>query len=195
MITKDTYKLYKSIIPPHVCEEIIKLGLSSKVKTAVTAEQNSDKLSNEELVNLQKIRHSNISWLGGEWIYKWIRPCVQDSNKNWKYDINFVDNFQFTIYKENQFYDWHPDYFPSDRPRDRKISLTVSLSDPKDYEGGELEFIVEDVPEKRHSVICKELVERGSIVVFPSFILHKVHPITSGTRYSLVIWHEGPTWK
>ena len=69
------------------------------------------------------------------------------------------------------------------------------MSDPKDYEGGELEFIVEDVPEKRHSVICKELVERGSIVVFPSFILHKVHPITSGTRYSLVIWHEGPTWK
>ena len=195
MLTVHTYKLFKSVIPPHVCEEIIKFGLSSKVQVGVTANQDADNLSSEELVNLQKIRDSNISWLAGEWIYKWIRPFVDEVNKEWKYDINFVDKFQFTIYKPNQFYGWHPDYFPQKKSRDRKISLSVSLSDPKDYEGGDLEFIVEDVPERRHSIICKELRERGSIVLFPSFIIHKINPITSGTRYSLVVWHEGSKWK
>tara|TARA_R100000742_G_C4251356_1_gene69655 strand:- start:204 stop:797 length:594 start_codon:yes stop_codon:yes gene_type:complete len=197
MFLEHTYKVFKSVIPPHVCEEIIKLGLSSGVKTGVTADKDSNDLSKEDLLNLQKIRHSNISWVHGEWIYKWVRPCVQETLKEWKYDINYIDNFQFTIYKENQFYGWHTDYFPNKNPkaRDRKISLSISLSDPKDYKGGELEFIVDEVPEKRRSIVCKELAPRGSIAIFPSFVVHKVNPVTKGTRYSLVIWHEGPKWK
>lgn len=195
MIPEHTYKFFESVIPPHICDSIIEVGLSLQPKIAVTGNLNQENLSNDDLINLQKIRRSNVSWLEGEWIYRWIRPYVQEANKQWKYDINSVEKFQFTIYQQNQFYDWHPDYFPSDKSSVRKISLSLSLSEPKEYEGGDLEFIVEDVPEKRHSIICNELKSRGSLVIFPSYVIHKVNPVTSGTRYSLVMWHEGPRWR
>ncbi len=195
MIPEHTYKFFESVVPSHICDSIIEIGLSLQPKIAVTGNFDQENLSNDDLINLQKIRKSNISWLEGEWIYRWIRPYVQEVNKQWKYDINSVEKFQFTVYQQNQFYDWHPDYSPSNKSNVRKISLSLSLSDPKEYEGGDLEFIVEDVPEKRHSIICNELKSRGSLVIFPSYVIHKVNPITSGTRYSLVMWHGGPKWK
>ena len=99
MITKDTYRFFKSVIPPHVCEDIIKFGLSSNIKTGMTGNYNQTNLSQNDLVDIQKVRKSSIAWLGGEWIYKWIRPYVNEVNKDWKFDINSIDNFQFTIYK------------------------------------------------------------------------------------------------
>jgi len=200
MLTTWTYRYFQSVIPPHICQDIINYGLSNQIITGSVGEKTADERPKDELINLQKnLRNSNIAWINGEWIYRWIRPHVIKANEEagWLYDINEVENFQFTIYKENQFYGWHPDYHPRDdaQNRVRKVSLTVSLSDPKDYEGGELEFIVEDTPDKRHSLICKEVSPRGSIVVFPSFVIHRVNPVTKGTRYSLVIWHRGPKWK
>ena len=74
--------------------------------------------------------------------------------------------------------------------------MTCSLSDPNDYEGGDLEFDFKqnaenENPQKR---ICSEIKEQGSIVIFPSFVWHRVKPVTKGTRYSLVIWNLGKPW-
>ena len=79
----------------------------------------------------------------------------------------------------------------------RKLSVTVSLSNSKDYEGGELEFDFrnKDPEKKRNIVTCEEIVERGSIVVFPSHLWHRVQPVTKGIRYSLVIWSLGQPFK
>jgi PKHD-type hydroxylase len=199
MITNETYRYFKSIIPSHVCEDIIRLGLSKTNIVGSTGSILASDLCEADLIDLKKHRNSNIAWLDGEWIYKWVRPYIIAANKQsgWDYTYNTVENFQFTIYNENQFYDWHADYHPSqiDNTGVRKISLSISLSDPKDYEGGSLEFIVEDTPEKRRPIVCNELTPRGSMVVFPSFVMHKVNPVTKGTRYSLVMWHRGPKWK
>ena len=75
----------------------------------------------------------------------------------------------------------------------RKLSVTVSLSDEKDYSGGELEFdFRQQSPDKRNQTReCKEILPKGSLVVFPSFVWHRVKPVKKGVRYSLVVWNLG----
>jgi PKHD-type hydroxylase len=79
----------------------------------------------------------------------------------------------------------------------RKLSVTVSLTDPKEYKGGELEFDFrnEDPDKKRAMRTCTEILPKGSVVVFPSFVWHRVKPVTKGVRHSLVIWNLGYPFK
>ena len=79
----------------------------------------------------------------------------------------------------------------------RKLSVTCNLSHPEDYQGGELEFHRNDVSKSKKVNLykCKEIASRGSIVVFPSFVYHKVYPVVKGKRYSLVMWNTGDPFK
>ena len=79
----------------------------------------------------------------------------------------------------------------------RKLSVTVSLSDPKNYKGGDLQFDLSNPKQKNKRIITtiENIKPQGSIVVFPSFLWHRVTPVTKGTRYSLVIWSLGKPWK
>ena len=78
----------------------------------------------------------------------------------------------------------------------RKLSSIINLSKPGDYEGGNLEFDFRNLSEKSSNIrVCNEIKEQGSIVIFPSFIYHRVTPITKGTRHSLVSWTVGYPWK
>ena len=72
----------------------------------------------------------------------------------------------------------------------RKLSMTVALVDGSDYEGGEFEINM-STPEKENIHVVKESKIKGSVVIFPSFVWHRVKPVTGGTRYSLVNWHQG----
>jgi len=87
--------------------------------------------------------------------------------------------------------------FPAYNGKIRKLSVTVSLSDNKDYKGGELQFYLNSpkLKEKDKIKICEEVKTQGSIVVFPSHLWHRVTPVTKGTRYSLVMWNLGLPWK
>jgi PKHD-type hydroxylase len=74
--------------------------------------------------------------------------------------------------------------------------MTCQLTDGSEYKGGELEFDFRNYDphmrdESYHRIQCKEILPKGSIIVFPSFVWHRVKPVTSGTRYSLVVWHLG----
>jgi len=78
----------------------------------------------------------------------------------------------------------------------RKISVTCQLTDGSEYTGGELQFDTRSYDphmrdEDKHVITSKEILPKGSIVVFPSFVWHRVQPVTRGTRYSLVIWNLG----
>lgn len=79
----------------------------------------------------------------------------------------------------------------------RKISVICQLTDPSKYKGGELEFdFRRNSPIKESKTeICTEIQPKGSIVVFPSYVWHRVKPVTSGTRYSLVMWNLGRPFK
>jgi PKHD-type hydroxylase len=164
-------------------------------------------LDDKDIIDLKKKRDSNIVWLNDRWIYKEIQPFIHQANRlaGWNFDWDFSESCQFTKYKLNQFYDWHCDswetpYANQDNKdtfgKIRKLSVTCCLSDPKDYEGGELEFDFRNMdPDKPTVRKCAEIAPRGSIVVFPSHVWHRVKPVTKGTRYSLVIWNLGYPFK
>ena len=124
--------------------------------------------------------------------------------------MDISESCQFTKYKLNQYYDWHCDSW--DKPYDRKspdnpehgkirkLSMTCQLTDGSEYEGGELEFDFRNYDphmreEAKHLRQAKEILPKGSIIVFPSFVWHRVKPVTKGVRYSLVMWNLGYPFK
>jgi PKHD-type hydroxylase len=127
------------------------------------------------------------------WIFNKLNNLVEMVNDKF-YGFNLIgyDVFQFSTYnaKENGHYDWHTDcYFGKPKHQGsglhRKLSMTLLLND--DFEGGDFEINLSK-PQKVD-------VKKGMAIFFPSFVLHRVTPVTKGTRKSLVIWVEGPRWK
>lgn len=212
MNLQNYYYYFQSALTPRFCDELIKYGISQQEQLALTGGQTNKiqegkNLSDEDLKDLKKKRDSNIVWLSDRWIFKEIQPFIHQANRlaGWDFEWSFSEACQFTKYKLNQFYDWHCDsweapYANKDNPdtfgKIRKLSVTCSLSSPEDYEGGELEFDFRNTdPDKQSIRKCAEIKPRGSIVVFPSHVWHRVKPVTKGTRYSLVIWNLGYPFK
>ena len=218
MNISNYYWYFKSAIPERICDMIVQYGKAEKKREimAITGgfgrDRNLEKqpLTKDEIKNLQKKRDSNIVWMSDQWIYKEIQPYIGMANKNagWNFDWDWSEACQFTIYKKGQYYDWHCDSWdkPYDKPNTpehgkiRKLSMTCQLTDGSEYKGGELEFDFRNYDphmrdESKHRIQCKEILPKGSIIVFPSFVWHRVKPVTSGTRYSLVVWHLGRPFK
>jgi PKHD-type hydroxylase len=208
MNLQNYYYYFQSVLTPRFCDEVIKYGITQQEQLALTGGQTEKikqgkNLSEEDFKDLKKKRDSNIAWLSDRWIYEEIQPFIHQANRlaGWNFDWDYSEACQFTKYKLNQFYDWHCDswenvYDNKDNKdtygKIRKLSVTCSLSPPEDYEGGELEFDFRNTdPDKPAIRKCAEIKPRGSIVVFPSHVWHRVKPVTKGTRYSLVIWNLG----
>jgi PKHD-type hydroxylase len=167
-------------------------------------------LKKKEILNIKNKRNSNVSWLRDFWIYKEITPYIHQANKlaGWNFNWDYSEPCQFTKYKQNQYYDWHCDSdIPYNTPNNidmhgkiRKLSVTCQLTDGSEYKGGELEFDFRNYDphmrdEAKHLRRAKEILPKGSIIVFPSFVWHRVKPVTKGTRYSLVMWNLGYPFK
>lgn len=125
------------------------------------------------------------------WVFEKLAAAVATANADfYRFDLlGITHELQLLHYKaaENDHYEWHADVGPGSSSF-RKISVSVPLSDPSTYKGGDLE--VND--NGRHVVAPKD---RGSINMFPSYQLHRVAPVTEGDRWSLVIWVNGPRFK
>lgn len=109
-------------------------------------------------------------------------------------DLTRIFNIQYTEYHGNTkgFYHTHMDsYLGSGEVSDRKLSMTIQLSDPNEYEGGDfvLRDEIQNFPDK------EQLRKKGTVLIFPSFLNHSVQPVTKGIRKSLVTWIEGPAWR
>ena len=202
------YWYFKSAIPERICDDIVKYGHQLQDQMAVTGGYGNKKLNSKQVKNLKKKRHSDVVWINERWLFNEIQPYIHKANESagWDFEWSYSEPCQFTKYKKGQYYDWHCDGW--DRPYEnhsdlscngkvRKLSVTVTLSDPKDYKGGELEFDFRngDPDKRRHIIKCKEILPKGSLVVFPSFVWHRVCPVKSGERNSLVIWNLGWPFK
>ena len=164
----------------------------------------------------------NDQWLY-DLVYPYLNEANEKAG--WKYEFSCSESFQFTKYGINQFYGWHADgnschlgkykrAIPGVTPKDefgfypkgltdnpsmigkiRKLSMTINLNKPGEYEGGNLKFDFgpHATGERFHE--CNEIRPQGSIIIFPSFLYHQVTPVTSGTRYSLVLWTLGQPFK
>ena len=201
------YWYFKSAIPEHICDDIVKYGHQLQDQMAVTGGFGDvKKLNAKQTKDLKKKRNSDIVWMNDRWIYKEIHPYIHSANQSagWNFQWDHSESCQFTKYKKGQYYDWHCDSW--DKPymeegptkgKIRKLSVTVTLTDPKEYKGGELEFDLrnEDPDKKPNMRTCTEILPKGSLVVFPSFVWHRVKPVTKGERNSLVIWNLGYPFK
>lgn len=142
---------------------------------------------------LLKIRRSYVSWLNfdneNEWVFKKLSHVVSSLNTQfYRFDLTgFGEPLQLTNYdnSENGMYGWHQDY---GKGISRKFSLVLQLTDPSQYEGGNLQILTSGQP-----LTVKK--QRGLIVAFPSYHLHQVTPVTQGNRQSLVAWISGPPFK
>ena len=200
------YWWFKSALPPRICDDIIQYGLRHKEDMAITGglgrgrNLKQQPLNKKELKDLKKKRDSSIVWMNDRWIYKEIQPYVMQANRSagWNFKWDWSESCQFTKYKPGQYYGWHCDSWDQayqekgpTHGKIRKLSVTVSLSDENEYKGGELEFQFRNKDNPKHSQVCKEILPKGSIVVFPSFVWHRVKPVKKGVRYSLVLWNLG----
>ena len=206
------YWYFKSAVPNRICDNIIKYSKSIQDEMAVTGgygrSQGDKPLSRQQVKDLKKKRDSDIVWLSERWIYKEVQPYVHKANASagWNFQWDYSESCQFTQYKKGQYYDWHCDSWDKPYQRQagdpsngkiRKLSVTLTLSDEKDYKGGELEFDFRNLdPDKKPNIKkCKEILPKGSLVVFPGFVWHRVCPVKKGTRHSLVMWSLGWPFK
>lgn len=177
------------VIPKHVCNSIIDYALSKRQDIGVVGDGE----------NNPKVRKSNLVWLDEPWVYNYLRPFVINYNEkfNLDFEINRIERVQFTIYSPGQHYDWHCDQFANElNPKyARKISMSLALNDATDYQGGQFLFDFRNKPNKENKLEMKTMRKAGSVVLFPSFVWHKVCPVTTGTRYSLVMWSGGPKFR
>lgn len=124
------------------------------------------------------------------WLYQRIERVVRVLNgQTYRFDLlGFAEPFQYMVYRgeEGGHFGWHVDN--GRLPAPRKLSATLQLTDGALYEGCDLEFFGTHQVEKAPRT-------RGTLSVFPSYVLHRVTPITSGTRKALVIWSTGPNFR
>jgi len=178
----NNWAFWESAFSPEECEQIIQTGTDRLMTKGTTG--GKDK---------QYVRDSEISWLYScddmEWVYRRVTDIITDLNdKYFQFDLfGLCEGMQFTRYTApGGRYGLHVD--SSLDGLTRKLSFTLQLSNPADYEGGDLCLQFGDEPERMSR-------EQGYVAVFPSYVLHEVTPVTAGTRYSLVSWITGPPFK
>lgn len=124
----------------------------------------------------------------GYWLTNILEQAALEANKQcgWEYHITSKEQVQFAEYSENNHYTWHTDTFSlSGKPIDRKITVVCLLNN--EFEGGEFDI--------RLYSDYEAPLKKGTIIVFPSILEHRVRPITKGVRYSATVWFNGPRFR
>ena len=179
----------KPVLTPQQCDEFIRLGQSEpKIKGTMRGKE----LDHE-------YRKSNISWIPFAKaipIYQVISQWIERINNNsFGFDtIQITEQGQYAEYSKGGFYNWHMDTSIEmvAMPTVRKISMTLLLNDPKEFEGGDLQIFCGNLFDSEKNNM---MLKRGYAIFFASFLLHRVKPVTKGNRKSLVMWFGGTPLK
>ena len=191
----NIYYVYHNVISDEMCDKLIAIGKTKWKKAKTLGEENRKEGS-------KVIRASKVTFTNKQWVYDLIWELMENANKQagWNYTINGATDVQITRYDPEGFYIWHKDglgshtevynkpEYPNLHNKARKLSLTACLN--SEYEGGKFEI---RNSESYGNKVPK--LKKGSVIVFPSFMEHRVNRITKGVRYSLVAWFLGPPFK
>jgi len=177
------------IFSPEQCQDIINVGHQQKAQEAKVGHKEEAEGKYDT-----KKRITTISWIPFNVMpamYKIIeRSMLQANGNHFGYEgMQLTEYAQFTEYPKGGFYDWHMDAEANCQyePPVRKISMTILLSDPSEFEGGDLEFMTEGNKPPQ--------LMQGQAIYFCSFIRHRVAKVKKGMRRSLVMWFGGPSFK
>jgi PKHD-type hydroxylase len=171
--------VFTGIFSPEECQRIMALSLHRRQRAGAM------------MYAKPNIRKSTIAWIDiqedSRWLYEKVWNTFQAVNRWFRFDLfGLVDEIQFARYSVGDRFDWHLDT-GGGQTSTRKLSMSVQLCDDDEYSGGDLEMCACPRLEPRR--------RRGTIIVFPSFLAHRVTPITSGSRCSLVAWAHGPVFR
>lgn len=187
------WQMWGSRFSKSSCERIVSLAKLLPQKDAGVGGEETGSVNKE-------VRRSKVRWLNGAMpdfkdLYLDIVDMFHQANRvAFGVDLWYLHEMQFTEYnaEDEGYYNWHIDTFLDGKtPSQRKLSMVIQLSDPDDYEGGQLEmqpWFMEPPP-------ADKLKTQGTTIIFPSLVHHRVTPVTRGTRHSLVAWMEGPAWR
>ena len=168
------------------CDRIVALADAAPSRDARLVGQTQD----------HNLRRADLVWLddvpGSDWVMDRIIDVVREANRDtFNFDLqSFSESAQVARYdsaREGHF-DWHSDIGDGPLARQRKLTMVVQLSAPDSYVGGTLE-----VMPSAH--VQQASPARGDATIFPSFLLHRVTPVTAGLRHSLTIWAHGPAFR
>jgi len=180
---RQNWQLFQSALDQKSCELIIEKFKEIPPMDGTTFNGDKDH------------RKSVVRWVSGQWeLQQLLLRYVNIANATtFNVDIQQeMNEMQFGEYDASYGgkYDWHHDVnWENERNYDRKLSIVVQLSDQLDYEGGRFEFSEVQSP---HELMWEK---QGSVLIFPSYLVHRVTPVTRGTRYSLVSWVRGTRWR
>lgn len=168
------------------CDRAIALAQGAQLRDAGLVRQTKD----------HDIRRADIAWLDdlpdGGWLMDQLIGVVAEANRSaFGFDLtDFAESAQIARYgaERQGHFDWHSDIGAGALAAKRKLTIVVQLSDPDAYEGGTLEL-------RPDSNVQQAPRLRGVATVFPSFVLHRVTPVTAGTRWSLTLWAHGPAFR
>ena len=189
IITEPKWKSYvvetiEPIFTEKLCKEIIDLSSTLKKKQG--------KIWNKDVGEQKRIRQSTISWLPFnkmQPMYDDLIDLVQKINRNHFgfSNVQITETAQVSEYSKGQFYHSHTDSAidMDTEPPVRKLSMTLLLNDPSEFEGGNLEIAGKNMSH----------MKQGHAAIFASFLQHRVTPVTKGVRKSLVVWFNGEPFK
>lgn len=192
----QAYEIHQRAFTQRQCARIVALG-----ESLVADDAGLEGTGGEE-VNDHSIRRSRTAWIPPDddswWIYDKLAAIAARANRRYGFDLTgFGEDLQFTMYDEpGAFYSWHQDGLDGG-VADRKLSIVVQLTDPDDYEGGDIQFfeVVDDYEPDEMANFSFHSRQLGTAVVFPSFEYHRVLPMRAGARHSLVAWVTGPPFR
>lgn len=184
----NIWEVWTAALKPAECDDIVAKAATYPAKAATVGVEKGNRVE-------QSLRESTIRWIPPQRetrLVQRIMGFVKSSNRtNFGFDITDLFDIQFTEYHGSRHdkYDWHQDVrLKGSMPYDRKLSVVIQLSARESYEGGTFEFSTVAHPGAAFE-------PRGSVLIFPSFLQHRVLPVTKGIRHSLVTWVEGPRWR
>lgn len=181
----EFYCYYKNVFSEEEIAKIIEIGEQSGLADATIGEEKSLDL---------KIRDTKVAWIpssdsNNEWLFRKVVDVSRMANERFfNFDIHTIQNLQYSVYNKGSFYSDHVDTMYSSPLGVRKLSIVIMLSDPEEYEGGELLLKYGGEP-------VKPPHDKGTVIFFPSYLLHQVTPVKKGIRKTLVSWVLGPNFK
>ncbi len=184
---------WKSYFTPSYCDEIV-----TRAKETVPAQQATVYGSRTGAGINESSRRSYVRWIHRipEWepLFGIMENITKRSNDEWfNLDYTELRSMQFTEYDsayQGQFKMHQDVLWMKSEPTQRKLTFVIQLSDPETYQGGDLTFQhLEQYPP------ANEIRAQGTVIFFPSLFYHQANPVTSGIRYSLVGWWNGPHWR
>jgi len=177
----------KNFLTSEECDKLIKLGTSKTISPGQLRG-----IPGQQGTKNSSIRKGHVSWIHddkeSEWLFIKLQDMIEQVNqKYYRYHIDSFETLQFTIYDEvDDHYELHLDAIANSFADSyRKFSFSIQLSDTQDYQGSDLEFML-NARETFNAVR-----DRGTLIIFSSMMWHKVTPLISGKRYSLVGWVQG----